>query len=511
MSTSPKTSPPSYFSFSPGLCLSILRRGLLTQEEMEKEIAYLSIKCARPTRSQGIEYRQELLREYFRKCHEEDPWVCEDLLGFLKAANTPALPTVTTAPPTIATATPSLPTPPIAIPVPPPPVIDDNIIKVYPEQLVDVVVDDVMAELGLKDLSGKGRRTVYFGPQEYRYGKTSHPAKPYVRGPIMEQVLTCIQRLEPDFSTTEWSCLVTLYPNGKAILPLHSDNESMIAPGSKIWTVSVGAERDITLQSQQGVLVEETRPLPHGSVHSMAVDIQSSWKHGILRADTDQPRISFGFRKMRPEVSCSSPPKTSPKAPPIRQPTKQPTRQLHPGGTHPKVLLLTDSMLSSTPTWTFNQLGVRCVKKTMYTLADLDNHEPEIAVSQFVIINAGVNDLSRYGETSSSLRRTSLNSLRRLIATYPNTQFIINSVLWVDETKHPWLNPEIDELNYHLQELASVNATYLDTHGLLIHSRHEEVPIIRDGRERHGIHISPDAQRFLGRCLVREVGRLLNG
>ena len=490
----------SDFSFSPGLCLSILSRGLLTEDEIEKELSYLQINCARLTRSNaGFEQRQELLRDHFRKKHEEDPWVSTDLLGMLKemvkSKSTPTPPTISPA---------AQPTP--AIMVPAAPVIDDQVLKVYPDEL-DVSIDNAITELGFADHSGNGRRTVYFGPREYKYGKTSHPAKPYPSGPIMQQVLNCIQRLEPDFSTNEWSCLITLYPNGKTILPLHSDNEAMIAPGSNIWTVSIGAPRDITLQSQQGIMVEESRTLPHGSVHSMAVDIQSSWKHGILRADTDQPRISFGFRRMRPDLPDS----TAPRVPPIRQPMKQPSRQLHPGGTHPKVLLLTDSMLTSTPTWIFNKLGVRCVKKTMYTLADLEQHEPEIAASHFVIINSGINDLSRYGQTSSSLRRSSLNTLRRLIATYPNTQFIINSVLWVDETMHPWLNPEIDDLNKHMRELATDNASYLDTHRLLIHSSHEEVPIIRDGRQRNGIHVTPDAQRFLGGCLVREVGRLLNG
>ena len=192
----------------------------------------------------------------------------------------------------------------------------------------------------------------------------------------------------------------------------------------------------------------------------------------------------------------------------ICQPMEQPSR---PDDTRPKVLLLTDSILSSTLPSTFEQLGVKCVKKIIISLADIDNHKPDIAVSQFVIINAGVNDLSRCGETPSSLRRTSLDALRRLIATCPNTQFIINSVVWVDETKHPRLNPQIDDLNNHLRELVTENASYLDTHWLLKRSYLQEVPIVRDGRQKDGIHITPDAQRFLGGCLVREVVRLLNG
>ena len=56
----------------------------------------------------------------------------------------------------------------------------------------------------------------------------------------------------PDFSLDTYTCLVNYYPDGKAGLNLHSDNEGQIVDGSSIITVTVGAERDLTLVSQQG-------------------------------------------------------------------------------------------------------------------------------------------------------------------------------------------------------------------------------------------------------------------
>ena len=62
-----------------------------------------------------------------------------------------------------------------------------------------------------------------------------------------------------------------------------------------IYTVSVGANRFLTLQNQVGLLNEATVEVKHGSVYSMSRESQSTWKHGMLPQDSTEPRISFGF------------------------------------------------------------------------------------------------------------------------------------------------------------------------------------------------------------------------
>ena len=105
-----------------------------------------------------------------------------------------------------------------------------------------------------------------------------------------------------DFSRDKYTCLVTLYPDGKSHIPPHSDNEAQIVADSQIYTISLGSSRTLTLQNQDGVVNETDVELVHGSLYSMSRESQATWKHSI-RADSavSEPRLSFTFRRLLPE------------------------------------------------------------------------------------------------------------------------------------------------------------------------------------------------------------------
>ena len=110
---------------------------------------------------------------------------------------------------------------------------------------------------------------------------------------------------DKDFDRANYSCLVSYYESGASGITAHQDNEDSIEPGSTIYTVSVGAEREMIFTSTDGSKTTSKLQLTHGSVFTMTAESQKSWKHGIpLDLDVKEPRISFTFRKMkRPNYS----------------------------------------------------------------------------------------------------------------------------------------------------------------------------------------------------------------
>ena len=110
-----------------------------------------------------------------------------------------------------------------------------------------------------------------------------------------------MQAVIPDFNPSNYTCLVTLYPEGSAHIKPHSDNESQIQSDSSIYTVSIGSERLITFQNQVGVINETSITIPHGYVFGMSRSSQATWKHSIpVNPTVTNPRISFTFRKLIP-------------------------------------------------------------------------------------------------------------------------------------------------------------------------------------------------------------------
>ncbi len=186
--------------------------------------------------------------------------------------------------------------------------LDSSVCNLFDTKSVDfsdISVNDVLSEIDVNSPATHGNRTIaYFGNTSYRYGAVKHEATPYPNSTVFETIFDRVKAVAPELSPSDFTCLVTHYPDGKSQIRFHSDDECQIEPGTNIYTVSIGAERTITFQNQSGVINEHHVIIPHGSLYSMSRASQQHWKHAILPdPSVAQPRVSFTFRRLLPESS----------------------------------------------------------------------------------------------------------------------------------------------------------------------------------------------------------------
>ena len=312
------------------------------------------------------------------------------------------------------------------------------------------------------------------------------------------------EKVGPEFTPDNYTCLVTYYASGMVGIPAHSDDEEQIEPGSDIFTISVGAPRTMRFVNKTGKVTEFDVSLAHGSVFSMEASSQIGWSHCLTTDRTiTTPRISFTFRRLRDLAPQHS--TVTPKVPPIKPPT--PVKPSIACGTHRRILFLTDSVLKNTPDFIFNKVGgddkYRCIKKVNYQLADVLNFEPEFRYSDIVIISCGVNDLARYGKRPEVLADLVIRRLRESCNKHKHTSFIFTSIL---STNHRWLNNAIGQFNKFMSDLASEvsNLSFFDSHHVLLNSSltkpWSKVPVIRSDGD--GIHITFEARKLITNHLV---------
>ena len=345
------------------------------------------------------------------------------------------------------------------------------------------------------------RQTAFFGKTEYRYGKTVHkPLDIPTYHPLLEIIDSIAHHTQDaSFNTDNITCLLTRYENGKSSIPMHSDNEACIVESSNIITVSLGATRTIHFRSKAGPLTTQSIHLKHGQTYIMSRFSQDFWEHGIQADPTaDGERLSLTFRRL-------SAPITPQRIPPIRQsslpetdPTPLPTE---------RVLLLTDSIHSSTPVSLF-PAHLPCTKETMYQITELHKFEHLFPHMSYVVISSGINDLSRYNHRSYSLFDVVSEDLRTYCERYPNTTFIFNSI---SLTTYHWLNPEIRKFNESLLILSTkvVNLWMFDSHQICQELSRKRCIILDPAG--NGIHLTLAAKRVIVRrlldCIVELAGR----
>ena len=144
----------------------------------------------------------------------------------------------------------------------------------------NININDVMNNITFEQLAN--REVAYYGSTAYTYSGKTHLPKQYPDLPFFDAIFSKISQHDNNFSRHEYTCLMTLYRDGQANIPHHSDNEKCIQADSSIYCVSVGAER--TLQLKSISQPDDTRDfnLSHGSIYSMSVKSQNSWQHAIL-------------------------------------------------------------------------------------------------------------------------------------------------------------------------------------------------------------------------------------
>ena len=92
-------------------------------------------------------------------------------------------------------------------------------------------------------------------------------------------------------------CLVNMYPDNTSHLPEHSDNETSIVHGSNIFTVSIGATRNVSFTSSVQSEEERVVSAEGNSLYIMSRSSQDTWKHRIDPAtESCGVRYSITFR-----------------------------------------------------------------------------------------------------------------------------------------------------------------------------------------------------------------------
>ena len=380
---------------------------------------------------------------------------------------------------------------------------------------IDIDFDHVRRSINFNTRVGS-RDTAYFGNVGYTYAKISHKPQPYPNLPFFDTIFDSISKKDPTFTRENFSCLVTHYRDGNSVIAQHSDNEWNIDGGSMIYTLSLGETRKIEFLNYSGHVSPCSHDLVHGTVHEMSAESQKFWVHSIDREPhRNRPRISLTFRHMQP----APPPPSKPTVPPIKPPQSNdiaadlltPTDSQ--GRKYKRILLLTDSIISSCPPSQFNIIGpYRCIKKFNSKLSDLDNFAPEFKYTDYVILAGGINDMSRYNWTAEGLADYVCRRLTQYIKRYPKTVFIINSLLW---SSRGWLNEHVDRYNKYMHTFSRdhANVHFYDAHEVLSEKRHSLEKILAtdtnlDKVNANGIHITIPAQRLMTFELVNFVGHL---
>jgi len=96
--------------------------------------------------------------------------------------------------------------------------------------------------------------------------------------------------------------LCNLYEDGRAGIGWHADKIGDLVPGSAIYSLSLGAERDFQFKPIGGSGGETTTlSLPSGSLLTMSLALQKTHKHAVpVRKGVKNVRINVTFRCVRP-------------------------------------------------------------------------------------------------------------------------------------------------------------------------------------------------------------------
>lgn len=93
--------------------------------------------------------------------------------------------------------------------------------------------------------------------------------------------------------------LATMYRTGADYVGWHADDERDLIPGQAVANISLGAEREFRVRSQDGGLVKRFRP-EHGSLLVMRGRILQTTKHTLVRTrKAVSPRVVLSFREVR--------------------------------------------------------------------------------------------------------------------------------------------------------------------------------------------------------------------
>lgn len=136
------------------------------------------------------------------------------------------------------------------------------------------------------------RKTASFG-KAYNYSQMHYPFRE-----LLPELAAINNQLKAVLGFTPNNCLVNYYLDGKATMGYHSDQTDILAPGTGIGIVSLGAERTLKFRNiTQRETIQEYHLAP-GSLVYMTQEIQHTWQHAIPGSHTAEGRISLTFRQI---------------------------------------------------------------------------------------------------------------------------------------------------------------------------------------------------------------------
>ena len=140
------------------------------------------------------------------------------------------------------------------------------------------------------DRSMASRHTASFG-EPYNYSQMTYEARPM--HPSLLSVADCLrEKLMISFN----NCLLNFYPSGESTMGFHSDDTSMLQPGTGVAIVSLGSCRGITYRNKNNHDIRCTYRLASGSMLYMDSVVQDHWTHAIKKEENSGPRISLTWR-----------------------------------------------------------------------------------------------------------------------------------------------------------------------------------------------------------------------
>lgn len=157
-----------------------------------------------------------------------------------------------------------------------------------PEGLLEAVADEVDWTDQMR-----ARRTASMG-RPYNYAGASYPETGW-----HPAVWALAEQLAPLVGFLPTNCLLNQYPTGDHTIGWHADDVTILAPGTGIAIVSLGAVRTLQLRGGEAPAFEYTSlPLASGSLLFMSQELQHTHRHGIKRQPGAGLRVSLTFREI---------------------------------------------------------------------------------------------------------------------------------------------------------------------------------------------------------------------
>ena len=376
------------------------------------------------------------------------------------------------------------------------------------EQNVNVInLSDVLPERAFK--RGFNIEECYFGKVSFKNGSISHRPSSYpdVLPQGFADIIEVCKCIDPNFDIDNYSCVITRCRKGAVGLPHLSDiNHSNIEDGSSVITIALGANIKMECLNNTGPLQPQTFSLQAGNVFTMTKESLEQWARtygeDADNADDGSQMVTITFLNMSqaqnskekvPKFGLPGQATNAKKDILMRKNTSSMNYKR-------RTLLLTDSVLSKTHERSLQNFSRNefCIKKTMYNLSDIDGFEPEFQYTNTVVIAAGINDLSRQYHTPEQVCDLLLPRLKRYSRMYPNTMFIVCTVLRVAK-RNSGVNQYVDALNNYVRNFALKyeNIRIFNSHQLMCSYRGPSY----DSFDRNGVHLRLGAVRYISNQL----------